>query len=428
MLYGFARILLNPLVKEFFSRVEVLGAPLLEDGPLLVVANHPNQMMDPLLVASSFRRPCWFLAKSTLFSLAPVAWVLRNLHMIPVFRKQDDPSQMHRNADSLAEAESILSRSCAVVIFPEGTSLGERRLAAIKTGSARIALQTEHANAFMLGLRIQAIGLTYSSFTDFQSSVTIAVSEPIEVREWRERFETDAQEAVRQLTAEIEQKLKSVSVEVPEKEHARLVERISLVARSFRSAHEPEPNDFQLMTRIASRVQALAPKNPELKVHVEDEISRYLALASSFGLEGSEPLESPKLTLPRLLRLILVASGALFHFIPYRFVGAIAARYEHDPVLVASAKFSHALWAYPAWYLLVATLTAYFLSSAACGLLLLLLLPLLGHYTNSHFTWARLMLISSLWPTKTKPIQILRQFRDELMHQLLELDNQASES
>ena len=49
-----------------FYRVERVGPPL-PDGALLLVANHPNTLLDPSLVQTTAGRPIRFLAKSTLF-------------------------------------------------------------------------------------------------------------------------------------------------------------------------------------------------------------------------------------------------------------------------------------------------------------------------------------------------------------------------
>ena len=41
----------------------VANVPL--SGPVIVVANHPNGLLDPLMVRLALRRPVGFLAKST---------------------------------------------------------------------------------------------------------------------------------------------------------------------------------------------------------------------------------------------------------------------------------------------------------------------------------------------------------------------------
>ncbi len=57
--------LVNLAVRVFY-RVERVGPPL-PDGAVLLVANHPNTLLDPSLVQATAGRPVRFLAKSTLF-------------------------------------------------------------------------------------------------------------------------------------------------------------------------------------------------------------------------------------------------------------------------------------------------------------------------------------------------------------------------
>ena len=66
--------------------------------------------------------------------------MLRALGGLPVYRKQDDPAQMHRNDETFRRAIDALKDGDAVQIFPEGRSHSEPGLVELRTGAARIAL------------------------------------------------------------------------------------------------------------------------------------------------------------------------------------------------------------------------------------------------------------------------------------------------
>ena len=58
--------------------------PKLPEGPVLVAANHPNSLMDPLVIFRTAGRTTRPLAKAPLFEEALVGTVLRGLGGLPV--------------------------------------------------------------------------------------------------------------------------------------------------------------------------------------------------------------------------------------------------------------------------------------------------------------------------------------------------------
>ena len=61
------RGLVQALVRFYYPRIEVGGGGRVpEKGPVLVVANHPNSVLDPIVVGIAAGRPVKFLAKAPL--------------------------------------------------------------------------------------------------------------------------------------------------------------------------------------------------------------------------------------------------------------------------------------------------------------------------------------------------------------------------
>ena len=79
-------------------------------------------------------------ARLALFDQAFVGTMLRLLGGLPVYRAQDDASQMHRNEETFRGAIAALHDGDAVQIYPEGKSHSEPSLVPMRTGAARIAL------------------------------------------------------------------------------------------------------------------------------------------------------------------------------------------------------------------------------------------------------------------------------------------------
>src|SRR5215216_5424957 len=93
MLLGLLRRLFLALVRLFYPRRQVLGLENLPapagGSPVLFVANHPNGLLDPLLLQLVVGRPVRFVAKSTFFGNPLGRLAMSCFDAIPVFRRQD---------------------------------------------------------------------------------------------------------------------------------------------------------------------------------------------------------------------------------------------------------------------------------------------------------------------------------------------------
>ena len=92
--YAYVRMVSRFWLWFFFKDVSVVHAERVPaGGPVLLCINHPNNLIDSLLVGGVLPRKVHYLATAALFRNPLVARFLAACGAIPVYRKQDDPDQ-----------------------------------------------------------------------------------------------------------------------------------------------------------------------------------------------------------------------------------------------------------------------------------------------------------------------------------------------
>ncbi len=224
---------------RIFYRLEIEGsAP--PEGPLLLVANHPNALLDPALVVAAARRPVRFLSKAPLLRDRRVGWLVRAVGSIPVVRKMDDPdATAESNQASFAAAHQALAEGAAIALFPEGTSHSDPQLKPLKTGAARIALG---AAARAPALRIVPVGLVFrgpAGKSTFRAEALVLLGDPVE---WSDLAGVGTEpEAVRELTRRIDAGLRRVTINAEHWEDLPLLETGEAVWRAHQGSADARP-------------------------------------------------------------------------------------------------------------------------------------------------------------------------------------------
>src|SRR6185295_14843607 len=126
MLKQSLRFLILRLVELFYPRIEVDGCENLPRGPVLFVLNHPNGLLDPLVLMAGVGRHVHFLAKSTLFVHPLARLAMEGFGALPVYRQNDEGPEggdrSSRNEQTFARCRALLHDGHAMALFPEGTT------------------------------------------------------------------------------------------------------------------------------------------------------------------------------------------------------------------------------------------------------------------------------------------------------------------
>jgi len=131
-----------PLLKLFTKRDWRGKENIPQTGPMIAISNHISYA-DSLIFAHFLYgngRAVRFLAKSSLFKIPVIGWVLRHAEQVPVDRMGEGKA-----AKALPHAIAFLEAGHCLGVYPEGTLTRDSEIWPMraKTGLARLAVMTK---------------------------------------------------------------------------------------------------------------------------------------------------------------------------------------------------------------------------------------------------------------------------------------------
>jgi 1-acyl-sn-glycerol-3-phosphate acyltransferase len=371
--YAAVRRLARFWIWFFFKAVEVRHPERVPvRGPVLLCINHPNNLIDSLLVGAVLPRKVHYLASATLFRHPLLARFLRRCGAIPVYRRQDDPARMDRNVEMFAAVLAALREGRLVGIYPEGTTHAEARVQRIKTGAARIALGYEAERQAGAELAVLPVGLSFEARKSFRSRVLVAFGPPVPVAPQLAVYRDDPAKAVEGLTTRIQWAMEAQVVHAERIDGADLVRAVEelyggeLVKRlqAERGLRPREIDPLRLARAIDEAVAHFRARDPERVERIWQRIQAYRAMLATYRVRDQavqarldRPPAARRLRASGVatLALPLFAFGAAVNGLPYlvpRWLARRLARKETDYAtvrLLASVVAFPLFWALQTW-------------------------------------------------------------------------------
>jgi glycerol-3-phosphate O-acyltransferase / dihydroxyacetone phosphate acyltransferase len=218
----------------YFRKIHYINKQYLSaKGPLIVISNHPNTVVDPLLAVMYTREPTFLLANYSLFKNPIAGAILRTLYCIPVKRVKDVAHGEERNNDdAFRESEQHLMAGRSLFVAAEGDSYTERHIRPFKTGAARILFAAEAEANFKLNVRILPVGLTYFDPLKFGSDVVVEVGEPFSAAEWQDHYAQNPQETVDNFMQSVENKFYDLTIHCANVEEDHFLRKLEAIVQS----------------------------------------------------------------------------------------------------------------------------------------------------------------------------------------------------
>lgn len=347
---AFLRWFFETLVRLYYPVITLEGREHVpERGPCLVVANHPNALLDPLVMRVALRRPVGFLGKSTLFKNPVSRLTMEAFGGIPVYRSRDaekGEDTAGQNEKTFALCREALGRKAWIALFPEGTSHSDPTMRPMKTGAARIALSARKEHGTSLALVIVPVGLVYDQKSVFRSRALVVVGEPLRVEDFYVHSLTDERAAVQSLTEKIRDALDAVVLQADTRELLEGVARVASWTARVPDLKDDPAQQHRRALALIRRYRQLQVDDPARVERVVGMAAQYMRILQALGVTDPWAVEVGEVRVPHALAALatlvglfpLALVGVVLGWVPYRLAGRVAGKVASEEDELGTVK------------------------------------------------------------------------------------------
>lgn len=163
-------------------------------GPAVIASNHASNA-DPCLVGVSFPGQIRWMAKSDLWRVPGLGWLITRLGAFPVRRGESDRKAIRR-------ARELLGEGWIIGMFPEGSRQRVGRLGEAQAGVGLLAMEP---GVPVIPVRIRGSERIMSGMRLRRPRITVTVGKPVDLDIAGMSRGRAAHEASRRIMAAIEQ-------------------------------------------------------------------------------------------------------------------------------------------------------------------------------------------------------------------------------
>ncbi|RPA69712.1 acyl-phosphate glycerol 3-phosphate acyltransferase [Cyclobacteriaceae bacterium YHN15] len=212
------RLIVKLALHIYFKKIRVFGKENLpKNKAVIIVCNHQNALIDPLMIATHTQLKPSFLTRASAFKNPIAAKLLDFIRMIPIYRVRDGIDNMGKNKETFDKSVNILLNNGSILIFGEGNHDLHRSLRPLKKGFSRIAFMTLESNP-ELDLVILPVGINYSNHKKSGSNVSIYIGKPFPATDFYPKHEA--------LMDETYNRMSPLVTYIPEKNYRKTVHQL----------------------------------------------------------------------------------------------------------------------------------------------------------------------------------------------------------
>lgn len=342
LLYNGIKPLIRWGLHAFYSSIEYddFVRHLPKEGPVIIISNHQNALIDPILACVESPREIHYLARASAFKNPVASAILKELNMLPVFRLKDSVDIQKANAPIFEEILKRLCKNEVIGIFPEGNHGGRRKLRAQKKGYARMCWMALHEGCDPF---IYPVGIDYSSQFQPNSRVILKPGKGFFASsvEWQG---VDEKDFLNNLVTKGKEALLPVMLEIRNPSVDKLIYRLDQIGWRHN-----ELKNLEARKTLVDQLEALPEDEIEL---LREQVKKYQAELQNAGRKHHNIDQRPVNPIHRGIYFL----GQAISYPLKKWFDSIEDKLIEDPQFTSTIRFMLYLLGLPIWALLFMTI------------------------------------------------------------------------
>lgn len=215
LMYYIAREIVKQGCKRFHRYSTIKGLEKLpkEQDPFILVSNHQNGMMDPLLITSLIKTPLHWLTRADVFWNPFFRKLLFKFNQIPIYRKRDRLLDLRKRNEAIWNCcIERLKIGTVLSIFPEGNHKPQKNIRNLKRGLSDILNLAVSKDKRLLKLKIIPLGLDYEDYPGYRRRFCLRIGDPVA---WVDLYDVETGKVnFNQLTQRIQAAMRTLSIDI----------------------------------------------------------------------------------------------------------------------------------------------------------------------------------------------------------------------
>lgn len=390
-------------VRQFYKTATVVGLENIpKDTPVIVTPNHQNTLMDALNIVYNIPERAVFMARSDIFGRSKfVSGILRFLKILPIYRMRDGVKQLQNNDASFDEAIGVLQDRQKLVVLPEGTHVGQRRLRLLKKGVARIAFMAEERNNFNLGIQIIPTGIDYTHYINFGSRVLINIGKPIPVSQYKDLYLENPQKAMATMMEDIKNGILPLMLNLDNEEEYETLETLRdlYINDLYKGKQNKRRSSHKLILdqsqAFGAKLLDFAKSGSDTYAKAKEWASQLKALIKKLDLRywaiANDKYSVLGIFVSRLLQIVLSPIffvGYLLNILPFH-LPVYFSRNVKDPQFLSSYRYVISIITFTVFYLIYLIIMLIAMPKVWMAFVASVSIPFIGMLAFRYYVWFR---------------------------------------